>query len=184
MKNISLPKSPLNHLYLIKTKKMSPKSKTERSNIFIYSEDKIISTVTKLQNLQKKKKALKKYHIRNGTSYLAWSSEHELEMITKIQHQTALWRSAISLFQPKIIKPKNTESNWSKVSWWMESVCVYMAPGCASAANCHPLLSWVSVCVFFLFHPDAWKLQHPCFSTTEGQWRTSRMENMPHSRKM
>lgn len=56
-----------------------------------------------------KKRALKKYHIQNGTSYLAWSSKHEIEMITKIQHQTALWRSAVSSFQPKIIKPKYTE---------------------------------------------------------------------------
>lgn len=97
---------------------------------------------------------MKKYHIQNGMSYLAISSKIGNEMITKIQHQTALWQSVVSLFQPKIIKP--TDRLWKSMNsvWTLKAIdqksrdelkiiCVYMASGCASAANCHPFLSWV-----------------------------------------
>lgn len=92
-------------------KESSPKTKTYRSNIFIYSEDNIISTVTKTTKLaietkkKKKYKPLKMYRIQNGMSYLAIISKTGSEMITKIQHQTAPWQSVVLLLQPKIIKP-------------------------------------------------------------------------------
>lgn len=91
-------------------KESSPTTKTYRSNIFIYSEDKIISTVTKTTKLaietkKKKYKPLKMYRIQNGMSYLAIISKTGSEMITKIQHQTAPWQSVVLLLQPKIIKP-------------------------------------------------------------------------------
>lgn len=76
-----------------KKKESNAETKTYRSNIFIYSEDKIISKVTKTTKLaietKKKYKPLKKYHIQNGMSYLAISSKIGSEMITKIQHQRA-----------------------------------------------------------------------------------------------
>lgn len=102
------------------------------------------------------------YRIQNGMSYLAIISKTGSEMITKIQHQTAPWQSVVLLLQPKIIKP--TDRRWKSInSVWtrkaidqkshsgLKIICVYMAPGCASAANCHPVLSWVAVCVFFCF---------------------------------
>lgn len=77
-------------------------------------------------------------------------------------------KSVVSLFQPKIIKPtdrlwKSMNSVWTQKAIDQKSlndlkiICVYMAPGCASAANCHPFLSWV---VFFPGRMKASMFQH------------------------
>lgn len=72
---------------------------------------------------------------------------------------TASNSSLAILFPPKIIKPthrlwKSMNSVWTlkaidqKSHDGLKIICVYMAPGCAPAANCHPLPWWVS---FFFF---------------------------------
>lgn len=56
-------------------KESSPKTKTYRSNIFIYSEDKIISTVTKTTKLaiETKKKEKKKVQTIEDVPYSKWN---------------------------------------------------------------------------------------------------------------
>lgn len=92
---------------LKKKKKNLPQGSRQKhcSNIFIYSEDKIISTKTTKFAIEKRSTIFK-----NGMSCLAIRSKNwKGDDYTKIQHLTALWRSAVPLIQSKTIKPSDRQ---------------------------------------------------------------------------
>lgn len=115
-------------------------------------------------------------NIQYGMSYLAISSKTGSEMITKIQHQTALWQSVVSLFSAKDHKTNwqalekyevcmNTESYWSKVWRWIEDyTCLHGTGLCqvSSQLSSVPQLG----CVFFFFSRIHESIH--VFSTAEG----------------
>lgn len=92
-------------------------------------------------------------------SYLAISTKIGSEMITKNTASNSSLAICSSIISAKDHKTnwqtmkkyelrKNAESHWSKVWRWSEDYVFKKPPGRASAANCHPFLSWV-VGVFF-----------------------------------